>query len=168
MLLRRTLFASLTTLAFMYSASVGANLVTGAHIMRMSTAQKHAIKVYFRAHSFGFPKAFGRYHPGPYWILHHAKAFHLTPVQTHEEMRLKMGMARSTVSDARALQKRYAAYRADAALANPSQKKILADIRAIGVAQTLLAGEMLTYHLKGFALLTSEQKSVYRKLSRKK
>lgn len=161
---RNLVSLALSAVALICATSADAAGVTTADIQHMSMAQKHAVQQYFRAHSFDFPKNFSHYHPGPYWILHHAAAFQLTPAQTREEMRLKMGMARSTVADNRVLQQRYAQYHRDSAAATPSERVILADIHAIGVAQTTLAGEMVPYHLKSYAALDAREQALYRKL----
>lgn len=133
-------------------------------LSQMTKEQKEQEQKYFRAHSLGFARIFSRYHPGPYWILHHRKEFRLTAGQVQAETRLKLGMARSTIEGNRRLMAAYKVYATDAAAANPSLAKIHSDIEAVGRAQTWLAGEMVPYHLKSYALLMAQQKQIYHRL----
>ena len=137
---------------------------------RVQTSPMSAVKLkqevkYFGEHSFDFFSIFKRYHPGPYWILHHAKQLHLTVAQIQQEKPLHVSMAKSTFADNSALRKAYKQYALDASVVQPSLLKIKRDIDAIGKAQTRLAWEMVPYHLKAYSLLNSTQKVLYRKLA---
>ena len=133
-------------------------------LAHMSIAQRHAAQKYFRAHAFGFSQNYGLYHPGPYWILHHLAPFHLTAAQKHQEMMLKLGMARTTVEDNHELKVAYARYQADSIVLHPNVGHIHADIRRIGHIQTALAFEMIPFHQRSYALLNPKQREVYRQL----
>ena len=119
---------------------------------------------YFRAHNFDFGANFRRYHPGPAWILQHAQQFNLTASQKTGEAMLKMGMISTTMTDTQKLQEAYKRYAQDSSAADPARSTIHADINAVGKAQTTLAFEMVPYHLKGYALLTPAQQTLYHTL----
>lgn len=131
----------------------------------MTMAQKTAAQAYFRAHSFDFSPTFSRYHPGPYWILHHEAAFKLTAAQKAKETSLKNGMAKATIKDDMILKSAYERYQADARKDHPSLAVIRHDIDRIGHAQTNLAVEMVPYHLKSYAVLNTTQKQTYKALA---
>ena len=161
-----TILPLATAMIAVSSFAARADTLTNSDVNHMSVVQKQQAQKYFRAHSFDFPKAFGRYHPGPYWILHHASAFHLTKKQTEQETMLKLGMAKSTIMDDIRLKNIYAHYVQDSKALNPSSSRILADISSIGKEQTILAKEMIPYHVKGYNLLNSTQRKTYQKLVR--
>lgn len=48
--------------------AISATLVDN-DIATMSTANPIQAQLYFKSHSFDFPKIFSAYHPGPDWIL---------------------------------------------------------------------------------------------------
>ncbi|MGC9271198.1 hypothetical protein [Acidiphilium sp.] len=131
----------------------------------MTMAQKTAAQAYFRAHSFDFSTIFSRYHPGPYWILHHEAAFNLTAAQKTKETALKFGMAKATIKDDMILKSAYGRYLADARKDHPSVAVIRHDIDRIGHAETNLAFEMVPYHLKSYAVLNTAQKQTYKTLA---
>lgn len=122
--------------------------------------------LYFSRHSFGFPRIFYRYHPGPHWDLMHAQALHLTPAQVNEEKMLSMAMMRDTRRGMRILRGAYRRYREDARGPNPSIRTLVRDVRAIGSAQAYLAYEMIPFHLRGYRLLDPAQRALYRHLAR--
>ncbi|MHB1544655.1 MAG: hypothetical protein ACYCS1_10320 [Gammaproteobacteria bacterium] len=121
---------------------------------------------YFMRHSFGFPSIFYRYHPGPHWDLKHARALHLTAAQIREEKTMAMSMMHATMKGIMALRVAYRKYREDARRPNPSIKTLVQDVRGIGSAQSYLGYEVIPFHLKGYRLLDSSQRTVYRHLAR--
>ena len=135
-------------------------------LSHMTKDQKMQAQKYFRSHSLGFSEIFKRYHPGPYWILHNAKKLDLTKRQIAQEEKLKDGMAISTITDDKKLQKAYAIYKENAAVAEPKASVIKRDIYNVGKAETLLAWEMVPYHLKGYSILTPAQKNTYTMLAK--
>lgn len=137
------------------------------HLKQMSPSQKKQAQEYFRAHSLGFSSIFKRYHPGPYWILKNKLALHLNASQIQKEEHLKNGMALHTIIDDRTLQHAYKIYSKNAAAMYPSLTAIKYDIQQVGKAETLLAWEMVPYHIQGYALLDSSQKSIYTQLAAK-
>lgn len=141
-----------------------AETLSSIDIAHMSTETKMQAQKYFRAHSFDFSNTFSRYHPGPYWILHHKDAFQLTTEQVKQEESLKMGMARSTLEGVAALKLKYDKYASDSKKLNLSIEELMSDVDAIGIAQTRLAKEMIPYHIKGYALLNPAQMKIYQKL----
>ena len=141
--------------------------LTTMQLSHMTKEQKMQAQKYFRAHSLGFSQIFKRYHPGPYWILHNAKEFGLTKNQVAQEEKLKDGMAISTITDDKKLQKAYAIYKRNAAATAPNESVLKRDIYNVGKAETLLAWEMVPYHLKGYSLLTPAQKKIYTMLAKK-
>ena len=141
--------------------------LTTTQLSHMTKEQKMEAQKYFRAHSLGFSQIFKRYHPGPYWILDNAKEFGLTKGQIAQEEKLKDGMAISTITDDRKLQKAYAIYKRNAAATTPNESIIKRDIYNVGKAETLLAWEMVPYHLKGYSILTPAQKKMYTTLAKK-
>jgi len=143
---------------------VMASVATASLLSQMSPAQKHAQQKYFRDHAFSFSRHYGLYHPGPYWILHHKDAFHLSTVQFLRETELKFGMARATIRDNKRLKTAYQVYATDSAVLHPDLARIRSDIEVVGRAQTALAWEMVPYHQKGYALLTPTQRDTYQRL----
>lgn len=121
-------------------------------------------KPYFRAHSLGFPMMFRAHHPGPAWVLGHAKQLELTPAQIKEEKALTMGMVGAAQSTVTTLKAKYAQYQKDAAQLDPDLHKISADIEAVGKAQTNVGMAMVPYHLKAYAALNAKQQAIFRKL----
>jgi Spy/CpxP family protein refolding chaperone len=121
-------------------------------------------QTYFRANSLEFPQIFRARHPGPGWILGHRAQLGLTPSQVVTEQKLAAGMVAAAQASVTRLQAAYGKYQADAALALPSQATIIADIEAVGRAQTHVGRAMVPYHFKAYALLTPEQKTTFRKL----
>src|ERR1700686_2720491 len=97
-------------------------------------------RAYFRQHSFDFPTVFRAQHPGPDWILQHASDFNLTPGQTTKLEHLRDGMRGAVVQDSAKLKQAYTQYAADARAITPEQRTMLKDVRAVGHAQTELAG----------------------------
>lgn len=149
----------------------GALLASGAAcagaptLAQMTPAQKKQEQKYFTAHSLDFSAMFKAYHPGPYWILHHAKALSLTEAQKQRETKLKNEMAMTTIKDNRALKAAYRQYRTDGAKKAPSVAMIDADIDAVGRSETRLAKEMIPYHLKSYRVLDRQQRSTYTSLA---
>lgn len=121
-------------------------------------------KPYFRAHSLGFPMIFRAHHPGPAWVLGHAKELELTPAQKKIEKKLTMGMVGASKSAVATLKAKYADYAKDAAQLNPSLKRITADIEAVGKAQIGVGTAMIPYHLKAYATLDAKQRAMFRKM----
>ncbi|MHB1515297.1 MAG: hypothetical protein ACYCVY_06190 [Acidiferrobacteraceae bacterium] len=140
--------------------------LSSAQLAHMSSTQKKEAQQYFRAHDGEF-STFKKYHPGPYWILANKQAFHLTTKQIKHEEQLKDEMAVRTITDNRILQQAYRQYARDAAMAYPPAATIKRDTIRVGKAKTQLAWEMVPYHLKGYALLTTTQKAVYAQLAAK-
>ena len=130
----------------------------------MSAEQKKQEQQYFTEHSFEFSSLFKSHHPGPYWILAHAKEFQLSPEQLKQQEELKNAMAESTIAGNTALKKAYEKYARDVSSSEPSVAALNSDIEAIGKAQTHLAQVMIPYHLKSYALLNPAQQSLYKKL----
>ncbi|MDD2877079.1 MAG: hypothetical protein PHT60_05735 [Acidiphilium sp.] len=159
--------ASLTAGSLLIGIGIGIGIANAAQpdLSKMTMAQKNAAQVYFRAHSFDFSPIFSRYHPGPYWILHHASSFNLTAAQKTKEESLKFGMAKATIKDDMALQTAYKKYQADAQKDQPSLAVINHDIDRVGRAETNLAKEMVPYHLKSYAVLNTAQKQTYKALA---
>lgn len=160
----RTILSALISLALLTTHTANAGALSNSDIANMNMLDKMRAKMYFKSHSFEFPGIFSSHHPGPYWILQKRDDFNLTDAQVKQEEELKFGMARSTLEDEAALKQAYATYTTDSAKLDPSAEQILLDIEAIGKAQTSLATEMVDYHLKGYALLTPEQKKIYQNL----
>ncbi len=140
--------------------------LTAMQLSHMTKEQQMQAQKYFRYHSLGFSDIFKRYHPGPYWILHNAKRLDLTKDQIAQEEKLRDGMAISTITDDRKLQKAYAIYKKDAAVAEPKASALKRDIYNVGKAETLLAWEMVPYHLKGYSILTPAQRTTYTMLAK--
>jgi len=143
-------------------------LLSSGDVAKMSMLDKLRAQNYFRDHSFDFPATFSSYHPGPYWMLEKKKDFKFTDEQLKQEEDLKMGMAKNTIEDEATLLHAYARYASDSAKLNPPIEQIMTDIDAVGKAQTSLASEMVTYHLKGYAVLDPDQKKVYQRLVSKR
>jgi hypothetical protein len=161
----KVLLASITAMLLLGTSSAYA--LSLDQLARMSPSQKKQAQQYFRTHSLGFSSIFKRYHPGPYWILENKAAFHLTPGQIRREEQLKDEMAMHTIADDRALQHAYVKYAKDASAAHPALATIKNDIIRVGKAETRLAGEMVPYHLQGYALLNPAQKTTYTQLAAK-
>ncbi len=121
-------------------------------------------RAYFMQHSFDFPTVFRAHHPGPAWILLHASDFNLSLEQTTRMEQLRGEMRSHVADDSAKLKQAYARYEADSHEAAPEEKTMLQDVRAVGDAQTQLAGTMIPYHLQSYALLTSSQKQTYDRL----
>ena len=121
-------------------------------------------KPYFRAHSLDFPMIFRAHHPGPAWVLGHAKELGLTPAQTKTEKELTMDMVGAAKSAVATLRAKYAAYAKDAAQPNPSSQRITADIKSVGKAQIGVGTAMIPYHLKAYAALDTKQQAMFRKM----
>jgi hypothetical protein len=121
-------------------------------------------KPYFRAHSLEFPMMFRAHHPGPAWVLGHAKQLDLSPAQIKDEKALAMGMVAAAKSAVATLQVKYADYAKDAALPNPALEQITTDIDAVGKAQIGVGTAMIPYHLKAYAVLDARQQALFRKL----
>jgi hypothetical protein len=136
----------------------------GTMTMPVANAGAPSWRTYFRAHSLEFPQIFRARHPGPGWILGHRKQLRLMPSQVVAEQKLAAGMVAAARASVTGLQAAYLRYQADAALARPSQARIIADIKAVGLAQTHVGLAMIPYHFKAYALLTSAQKATFRKL----
>lgn len=127
-------------------------------------ATSAAWQPYFRAHSLGFPMIFRANHPGPAWVLGHAKQLGLTPAQTKTEKKLTMEMVDASKAAVATLKAKYADYAKDAAEPNPSLQRIMADIGAVGRAQIKVGGAMIPYHLEAYAALDPDQQAMFRKL----
>lgn len=164
--MKRNILISGLSGAFIGLFSSSSFALTTTQLSHMTKEQKIQAQKYFRSHSLGFSEIFKRYHPGPYWILHNAKKFDLTKNQIIQEEKLKDGMAVSTITDDKKLQKAYAIYQENAAVAVPNESVIKRDIYNVGKAETHLAWEMVPYHLKGYSILTPEQKRTYAILAR--
>jgi Spy/CpxP family protein refolding chaperone len=132
--------------------------------MPAANAGASSWRTYFRANSLEFPQIFRAHHPGPGWILGHREQLHLTPSQVVAEQKLAAGMVAAAQASVTRLQAAYGKYQAEAALASPSQAPIIADIKAVGLAQTQVGLAMVPYHFKAYALLTPEQKGTFREL----
>ena len=161
---RKLILTGVMSLPVFLSQGGLADTLSNSDIANMSMLDKFRAQMYFKSHSFDFPKIFSLYHPGPYWILKKKSDFGLTDVQLKQEEALKMGMAKNTIEDETALKQAYATYTADSAKPDPSPAQIVSDIEAVGKAQTSLATEMVDYHLKSYELLTPEQKKIYHDL----
>ncbi|MHB1677952.1 MAG: hypothetical protein ACYCSS_10520 [Sulfuriferula sp.] len=158
------IISGIISLSAFASQATNSTILSDSDIANMSMANKMQAQLYFKSHSFDFPKIFSAYHPGPYWILKKTHDFNLTDTQVKQEEELKIAMARSTLDDETALKQAYETYTADAAKVDPDMEEIMSDIEVIGKTQTRLASEMVNYHLKGYALLTPGQKKIYQKL----
>lgn len=161
---RTIILIGVISLPIFVSQAANAGTLSNSDIANMSMFDKLRAQSYFKSHSFDFPEIFSLYHPGPYWILKKKNDFRLTDEQLRQEEELKMGMAKNTIEDETVLKEAYATYTTDSAKLDPSSAQIILDIEAIGKAQTSLASEMVDYHLKSYALLTSEQKKIYHDL----
>lgn len=141
---------------------------TDAHAadMTMPAAQAPvpSWQAYFRANSLGFPQIFRAHHPGPGWILAHKSQLHLTPSQVAAEQKLAAGMVAAAKASVTRLQAAYAKYQADAAMTAPVQATMIADVEAVGRAETRVGLAMVPYHLKAYALLAPEQKATFAEL----
>lgn len=126
-----------------------------------SKTQKMERIKYFINHSFDFTSIFNRYHQSPGWFLRHRKELKLTNRQIVEETRLKRGMQRSTAHDVAKLKAAYRTYALDGAKANPPISLIKKDIELVGHRETILALEMVPYHLTGYKILDSSQRKIY-------
>ncbi len=158
---RAFLLAGVMSLPILASQAARAATLTASDIAKMSMLDKLRAQSYFKKHSFDFSKLFSLYHPGPYWILKKKNDFKLTGKQLKQEEMLKFGMAKDTIEDEAVLKRAYVHYATDSAKSDPSATQIRSDIEAIGKAQTKLASEMVGFHLRGFALLSPEQKTIY-------
>ena len=164
--MKRNIMISGLSVALIGLFSSSSFALTAMQLSHMTKDQKMQAQKYFRSHSLGFSEIFKRYHPGPYWILHNAKKLDLTKSQIAQEEKLKDGMAISTITDDKKLQKAYAIYKENAAVAEPKASVIKRDIYNVGKAETLLAWEMVPYHLKGYTILTPAQKNTYSMLAK--
>ena len=164
--MKRNILISGLSVALIGLFSSSSFALTAMQLSHMTKDQKMQAQKYFRSHSLGFSEIFKRYHPGPYWILHNAKKLDLTKRQIAQEEKLKDGMAISTITDDKKLQKAYAIYKENAAVAEPKASVIKRDIYNVGKAETLLAWEMVPYHLKGYSILTPAQKNTYTMLAK--
>ncbi|HVE22067.1 MAG TPA: Spy/CpxP family protein refolding chaperone [Acidocella sp.] len=139
---------------------------TGVQAVSVPTTQAAvpAWQAYFKANSLGFPQIFRTHHPGPGWILARKSQLHLTPTQVTAEQKLAAGMVAAAQASVTRLQAAYAKYHADAAMASPVQETIIADVEAVGRAETRAGLAMVPYHLRAYALLTPEQKATFAEL----
>ena len=135
---------------------------TSPNLAHMTATQKAAQQDYYRSHAFG--NSYGKYHPGPHWILKYQQQFALTSSQLAREMMLNNRMAVRTIEDNQTLQVAYKQYEQDAAAAHAQPVRIHSDIKAIGLAQSALAWEMIPYHMQAYELLTPSQRATYSKL----
>ncbi len=158
------LLTGVMSLPLFVSQAANAGTLTDSDIAKMSMLEKFQAQLYFKSHSFDFPKIFSSHHPGPYWMLKRNGDFKFTDEQLKQEEKLKLGMAKNTIEDEAVLKQAYAKYTADSAELAPSSAQIKSDIEAVGKAQTSLATEMVDYHLQGFELLTPEQRKTYHDL----
>ena len=164
--MKRNILISGLSVALIGLFSSSSFALTAMQLSHMTKEQKMQAQKYFRSHSLGFSEIFKRYHPGPYWILHNSKKFDLTKKQIAQEEKLKDGMAISTITDDKKLQKAYAIYKENASAAEPNASVIKRDIYNVGKAETLLAWEMVPYHLKGYSILTPAQRKTYTMLAK--
>ncbi|MHB0991528.1 MAG: hypothetical protein ACYC0M_09660 [Burkholderiales bacterium] len=161
---RTIILTGVMSLPILVSQAANAATLSDSDIANMSMLDKFRAQLYFKSHSFDFPKIFSLYHPGPYWILKKKSDFKLTDEQLKQEEELKLGMAKNTIEDEAVLKQAYVTYTADSAKSDTSSAQIKSDIEAIGKAQTSLATEMVDYHLQSFELLTPEQRKTYHDL----
>lgn len=122
---------------------------------------------YFISHSFEFTLIFNRYHQSPGWMLRHQKQLKLTHQQIAEEKRFKRGMQKSTAHDVTSLKKAYRTYAADGAQTDPSISLIKKDIALVGQKETMLALEMVPYHLQAYKILNSTQRKTYSEIEKR-
>lgn len=135
-----------------------------ATMAQSGPAMSASWKPYFRAHSLDFAMIFRAHHPGPAWVLGHAKELGLTPAQTKTEKELTMEMVGAAKSAVATLKRKYADYAKDAARPNPSLQRIRADIGSVGKAQIGVGTAMIPYHLKAYAVLDAKQQAMFRKM----
>lgn len=135
-----------------------------ATIAQSGSAKGASWKPYFRAHSLDFPMIFRAHHPGPAWVLGHAKELGLTPAQQKTEKELTIHMVGAAKSAVATLKAKYADYAKDAAQPNPSSQQITADIKSVGKAQIGVGTAMIPYHLKAYAALDPHQRAIFRKM----
>ena len=147
---------------FAFTVKSEAKMPKGKGIAKMKKFRKMVI--FFKRHSLGFIPIFYKYHPGPLWIVKHAKALNLTPAQIKQARILQKGMFQKTKVGIMALKNAIRQYRAAAKQENPSIKGLITDVQAVGNAETYLSYEMIPFHIKAYRLLNASQKIKYRKL----
>ncbi len=135
-----------------------------ATMAQSGPAMSGSWRPYFRTHSLDFPMIFGAHHPGPAWVLGHAKELGLTPAQQKTEKKLAMDMVGAAKSAVATLKAKYADYAKDAAQSNPSSQRITADIESVGKAQIGVGTAMIPYHLEAYAALDRHQRAMFRKM----
>ncbi|MGC8555235.1 MAG: hypothetical protein ACP5NA_07110 [Candidatus Acidulodesulfobacterium sp.] len=157
-----TLFTLIALIFFLGLNAAKSNAMT----MMMSKAKMMKIKMFFMHHSLGFPSIFYKFHPGPHWILMHAKSFNLNSSQIKQEKMLTMEMMHSTIKGVMMLKKALKQYKMDAMQNNPSISKLISDVKAVGNAETYLGYEMIPFHIKGYRVLYPSQQSLYHRLAK--
>ncbi|RZD15697.1 MAG: hypothetical protein EVJ46_09225 [Candidatus Acididesulfobacter guangdongensis] len=160
MIKKATLFTLIALIFFL-----GLNTAK-SNAMMMSKAKMMKTEMFFMHHSLGFPSIFYKFHPGPHWILMHAKSFNLNSSQLKQEKMLTMGMMHNTIKGVMMLKKALRQYKMDAMQNNPSISKLISDVKAVGNAETYLGYEMIPFHIKGYRVLYPSQQSLYHRLAK--
>ena len=130
------------------------------------TKKLKSMKKFFMLHSLGFGFNFYIFHPGPYWVFQNAKVLKLTPAQALQEKMLTKEMMNDTKKGIITLKRAIIRYRTYAMHKNPSIKKLISYVKAVGEAETYLGYEMIPFHIKGYRVLNASQRIMYLKLTK--
>ena len=160
MIKKATLFALMSLIFFLSLNAVKSNA------MMMSKIKMMKLMKIFKQHNLGFLPVFYRFHPGPNWVLMHAKALNLNSSQIKQEKILTMEMMHNTIKGVMRFKKALKQYKMDAMQNNPSISKLISDVKAVGNAETYLGYVMIPFHIKGYRVLYPSQKSLYHRLAK--
>ncbi|MHB1664311.1 MAG: hypothetical protein ACYCT7_03480 [bacterium] len=160
MIKKAALFALMSLIFFLSLNTVKSNA------MMMSKVKMMKLMKIFKQHNLGFLPVFYRFHPGPNWVLMHAKALNLNSSQIKQEKMLTMEMMHNTIKGAIMFKKALKQYKMDAMQNNPNISKLISDVKAVGNAETYLGYVMIPFHIKGYRVLYPSQKSLYHRLAK--
>ncbi len=150
---------------FTFTVKSEAKMMNGKGMTKIEKMRKfRKMVMFFKRHSLGFIPIFYKYHPGPMWVVKHAKDLDLTPAQIKEGKVLQKEMFQKTKVGIMALKNAIRQYRTAAKQENPSIKGLITDVQAVGNAETYLGYEMIPFHIKAYRLLNASQKIKYTSL----
>ncbi len=151
--------------AFAFNVKSEGAIMKGKAMSKAAKMRKfRRMVIFFKLHSLGFIPIFYKYHPGPMWIVKHAKYLNLTPAQIKQAKILQKGMFQETKSGIKTLKNAINQYRMSAKQTNPSIKGLIEDVKTVGKAETYLGYEMIPFHIKAYRLLNASQKIQFKKL----
>ncbi|MCY0881676.1 MAG: hypothetical protein OWS74_06745 [Firmicutes bacterium] len=150
-------------------ASSATPSIQSVDISTLTEVQRHETMKYFATHSLEFgPRFIATGHPGPRYLLLHAKELRLTGKQIAALKPLAFEMEQNAANQVQVLKSAYELYAWDVRHPGPDQlQRMQSDIFFTGQQTIVLASIMIPTHLSGLSLLTCTQRQVAAHLAAK-